>query len=101
MSRAQRLSNVLWPSFIAAGAATIVFFTMFDPMELQILGHHVDVGRMAAYSVGFFGFWVLGAVSSGLTCFFQRTAAEINRCPLPPVERPSACPKREDPTASC
>ncbi len=55
MTRAQRLTNVFWPAFIAAGVATVVFFTMFDPMELQILGHHVDVGRTAAYSVGFFG----------------------------------------------
>lgn len=101
MSNAQRAINILWPSFIAAGVATAVFFTLFDPMELQILGQHVEVGRTAAYSVGFFGFWLLGVLSSSLTCFFQRSSAEINRCPLPAVERPSGCPKREDPTASC
>jgi hypothetical protein len=101
MANAQRIINILWPSFIAAGAATAVFFTLFDPMELQVLGHHLEVGRTAAYSFGFFGFWLLGMLSSSLTCFFQRSAGEINRCPLPAVERPVGCPKREDPSASC
>lgn len=101
MANAQHIIHILWPSFIAAGAATVVFFTLFDPMELQVLGHDLEVGRTAAYSVGFFGFWALGALSSGLTCFFQRPAADINRCPLPPVERPVGCPKREDPSTSC
>jgi len=101
MPTAQRLISILWPSFIAAGVATVVFFTLFDPMEMQILGHHVSVGRTAAYSVGFFGFWILGALSSGLTCFFQRSSAEVNRCPLQSVERPLECPKREDSSASC
>ena len=85
MPTAQRLMSILWPSFIAAGIATAVFFTVFDPMELQLLGYHVEVGRTAAYSIGFFGFWLLGALSSGLTCFFQRSAAEVNRRSLPPV----------------
>ncbi len=101
MSNVQRITNILWPSFIAAGVATVVFFTLFDPMDLQILGQQVEVGRTAAYSVGFFGFWMLGALSSGMTCFFQRTSAEINKCPVVPAERPVGCPKREDPTASC
>jgi hypothetical protein len=101
MPSAQRLINILWPSFIAAGVATAVFFTLFDPMELHVLGHHVEVGRTAAYSVGFFGFWLLGALSSGLTCFFQRSSGEVNDCPLRAVDRPVGCPKREDPSASC
>jgi hypothetical protein len=46
--------------------------------------------------VGFFVFWMLGIASSALTCYFQRSADEINRCPLPPRSRPEGCPKRED-----
>lgn len=99
MTRAQRLMWVLWPSFIVAGIATVVFFTMFDPMDMNIFGVEVSVGRIAAYSIGFFGFWLLGAGSSGLTCFFQRTANEINNCPIAPPERPAGCPKREEPGA--
>ena len=33
--------------------------------------------------------------------FFQRSAAEINECPLDPDQRPQGCPKRDDPQAHC
>jgi len=79
---------ILWPSFLAGGAAEVLFFTVFDPSDL-------GVGRLAAYSAGFFGFWALAAASSALTCFLQRSAEEVNRCPLAPTERPEGCPKRE------
>ncbi|HEX4984633.1 MAG TPA: hypothetical protein VFV71_01045 [Burkholderiales bacterium] len=93
---ARQLAWILWPSFLAAGAATGVFFTLFDPVDLVIFGTPVTLGRMAAYSIGFFCFWVIAASSSALTCFFQKTAAEINRCPLPPADRPPGCPKRPE-----
>jgi hypothetical protein len=44
----------------------------------------------------------VASCSSALTCFFQRTAAEINRCPIEdPTARPPGCPKRDDPNACC
>lgn len=99
---AQRLIHILWPSFIVAGLSEGLFFTLFDPTELSVLGNPVTAGRLAIYSVGFFCFWAVAAFSSSLTCFFQRTAAEINRCPIPdPADRPPGCPKREDPNACC
>ena len=86
---------ILWPSFIVAGAAEALFFTIFDPTELQFFGQPLEVSRTAIYTVGFFLFWGFAAASSALTCFFQRSSAEINRCPLPIEERPEGCPKRE------
>ena len=82
-----KLMLILWPSFLAAGAAEVVFFTVFDPSDF-------DAGRLAAYSIGFFLFWALAATSSALTCFLQRSGDEVNRCPLEPVARPAGCPKR-------
>lgn len=76
---AQRLIWILWPSFIVAGAATGVFFTLFDPGELELFGARLGLSRLAVYSIGFFAFWLFAAASSALTCFFQRSAAEINR----------------------
>ncbi len=84
----RRAMNILWPSFLAAGIFEVVFFTAVDPEDFQI-------GRLAAYSIGFFCFWALGAASSTLTCFLQRSADEVNRCPLVPAQRPEGCPKRE------
>jgi hypothetical protein len=87
---------ILWPSFIVGGIAEAAFFTFFDPMDLQVFGEPVAVGRTAAYTVGFFAFWALAAASSAFTCFLQRSAFDINRmCPLEPGERPVGCPKRE------
>lgn len=93
----QRWIQVLWPSFIVAGIAEILFFTVIDPQELFLFGQSVHLSRVATYSIGFFAFWAVCAASSMTTCFFQRTAAEINRCPLTPTERPEGCPKREEP----
>jgi hypothetical protein len=80
--------NILWPSFLAAGLGEVIFFTAVDPADFE-------VSRLAAYSVGFFCFWLLAASSSALTCFLQRSADQVNRCPLVPTERPGGCPKRE------
>lgn len=82
---------ILWPSFVVAGIANALVFTFFDPQE----------NRLAWYSLGFAALWVFAAASSAFTCFLQRTAADINRCPLQPAERPIGCPKREDPNAAC
>ncbi len=92
----KRLIWIVWPSFIVGGIAEAVFFTMFDPMELNFFGAPVALSRTAIYTIGFFLFWFFAAGSSAFTCFLQRPAADINRlCPLEPYDRPVGCPKRE------
>lgn len=81
---------ILWPAFLAAGVAEVLFFTVYDPAEFE-------GGRLAAYSIGFFLFWLIAAGSSALTCFLEREAQDVNRCPLTSTERPVGCPKREAP----
>jgi hypothetical protein len=97
----RKLIWILWPSFLVAGAAEAVFFTIFDPSDLTFFGEALTWSRVATYSMGFFLFWAFAACSSALTCFFQRTADQINLCPLPANERPVGCPKRTDEGASC
>jgi len=92
----QRIIQILWPSFLVAGLADIIFTTLFDPLEIIYRGDVLVEHRIAAYTVGFFVFWLLCISSSMLTCYFQRSADEINRCPLPPRKRPEGCPKREE-----
>ena len=70
---------ILWPSFVVAGVAEVVFFTVIDPQELYLLGEAVTMGRMATYSIGFLLFWALAAASSAFTCFLQRSSREVNR----------------------
>lgn len=73
-----RLMLILWPSFVAAGVAEMIFFNIFDPSDF-------DAGRLAAYSIAFFGFWSLAAASSALTCFLQRSRDEVNGSPKRPA----------------
>lgn len=60
---------VLWPAFIAAGIAEIVFFTAIDPQQLYLLGQPVELPAIATYSIGFLMFWLICAGSSLMTWF--------------------------------
>ena len=62
---------ILWPSFIAAALAEFVVFAAFDPAALDLPGAG-PVARPAAYTVGFFAFWVIGALSSALSLYLVR-----------------------------
>lgn len=68
----QRIASILWPSFISAAAATILFFAFFDPVELAKLRNINEFSRLAGYTLGFFGFWIVTSLSSALTCYFRR-----------------------------
>ena len=95
-STAQRILWVLWPSFLVAAVAELLVFAVFDPLDLHAFGVPVQAGRMPIYTIGFFFFWALGASAAALTVFLQRSAVEVNRCPLDSAERPPGCPKRPD-----
>ncbi len=82
----QRAAAVLWPSFLMAGVATVVFFTAFDPQDLALsMGFVEPVSRLGSYTIGFFLFWLLTLSSSVLTCYFQRPCH---------TARPSAAPEQ-------
>jgi hypothetical protein len=70
---------ILWPSFVIAGFAEGVFFSLFDPRELRFFGNPIALSHLGAYTMGFVGFWLIGALSSAFTCLLQRGAAEVNR----------------------
>lgn len=69
----QRVIAVFWPSFLTAGIATMLFFTAFNPVEIALcMGHQNPPGNLAAYTAGFFLFWILTSATCALTCYFQR-----------------------------
>lgn len=70
---------VLWPSFVVAGIADGLFFSVIDPQELFLFGEPVRFSKIATYSIGFFGFWAVCAASSLMTWFLQIDAAELNK----------------------
>ncbi len=69
----QILIATLWPSFMVAIAATGLFFSAFDPQTLYPFDLDVAVSTLGAYTIGFFVFWILAAVSSAITVYFTLT----------------------------
>ena len=73
----RRLMWILWPAFLVAGAAELVFFSIFDPFDLHFFGAPLEMSREAIYTMGFFGFWGLGVASSALTLFLERPPGHV------------------------
>jgi len=68
----QKVIAVLWPSFLTAGVATILFFAYFDPQLLMQVSGYGEISRMGGYTIGFFLFWILTSITCVMTCYFQR-----------------------------
>ena len=70
---AQRIGAILWPSFFAAGVATMVFFAFVDPLALRDMTFpHIEISRGLGYSIGFFMFWACTLASSLFTSILLR-----------------------------
>jgi uncharacterized iron-regulated membrane protein len=71
----QAAATVVWISFLSAAVATMLFFAVFDPVELvAVFDPELELGREGGYAVGFFFFWILAAFCSGTTAWLVRTA---------------------------
>ena len=69
----QHWGAILWPSFIAAGVASMVFFAFVDPLRLQAISFPgTAISRELGYTAGFFMFWAVTALSSAVTWYLQR-----------------------------
>ncbi len=74
-----RVLTILWPAFLAAGLAEACFFALFDPVEA--LAAHTGnwtPSPLAAYTLGFFFFWLMCALASTLTYYLLKVPAEHN-----------------------
>lgn len=77
---------ILWPSFLVAGVATMIFFANVDPAELQESTYpDLQLSRKLGYTIGFFMFWGVTAWSSFLTMLLLRPAGGPRR-PLEAVD---------------
>jgi Na+-driven multidrug efflux pump len=71
----QAVATVIWISFLTAAVATMLFFALFDPVELlAALDPELEIGRQAGYAAGFFFFWIISAGCSAVTAWLVRTA---------------------------
>lgn len=63
----QKVTAVLWPSFLCSGVETVLFFTFFDPVFLL---SDYEISRLGGYTIGFFMFWALTALSGAGTLYY-------------------------------
>ena len=75
----QRISSILWPSFITAGIANSLFFTFFEPAALLYAGGYPEMSNIAVYSIGFFIFWLLTSSSCVMTSYFMQPCCNVNK----------------------
>jgi hypothetical protein len=68
--RIQSIVGVLWPSFLTAVGATIVFFSLFSPVELAGLLGRPQFPAIGGYTLGFFFFWVTAGIACQISRYF-------------------------------
>lgn len=64
---------VLWPSFAVAILASGLFFSEFNPEDLILFESTQDLSQHGIYTIGFFLFWILSALSGAGTLYFAIT----------------------------
>lgn len=89
----QRLMWIAWPAFLVAAVLEMIVFALVDPSELHWGGQALGWSRQTVYTVTFFVFWFAAMASSALTTLLAMSPFEVNRCPVPPDERPQGCAK--------
>lgn len=92
----QRWMWIVWPAFLVAGVMEMLVFALVDPGELHWQGHPLELSRQAIYTVAFFFFWAAAVASSALTTLLSLSPFEVNRCPVPPDQRPADCARLQD-----
>ena len=59
--------SVLWPSFLMACVTSGLVFSLISPEQLMLLDTRIHLSSIGVYTVGFFVFWLVGAIASSLT----------------------------------
>jgi len=78
--RAQAIAAVLWPSFLAAAFATMMFFAFVDPGDMEhAIRLPMEHTQMTGYGLGFFFFWIITVISSAVSVYLLRTARRDSR----------------------
>lgn len=72
-TRLRIIGIIIWPAFVAAALATLVFFALIDPLALAAISWpHLGSGRLTGYSLGFFMFWAVASLACTLTWLLLR-----------------------------
>lgn len=83
--RALHIAQILWPAFIIAGILEMVVFAWVDPHALSLGG--IQLGAQAVYTIAFFVFWALVAVSAELSHWMIKAADAAQEAAARPARR--------------
>lgn len=72
--RTLRMAQVLWPAFLMAGVTEVLVFSVLDPSLLSFGTWHPE--PTTVYSLAFFAFWVLMALTAGVSQWMQASEQE-------------------------
>lgn len=70
---------ILWPSFLIAAVVTGLFFSAFDPEYLFPFNSDTEVSTLGVYTIGFFLFWFISALSGIGTLYFSLTNEALTK----------------------
>jgi len=72
--QARQIAAIIWPSFLSAAFATMLFFAVVDP---GLIGDSMTpsqrFSRMTGYGLGFFFFWLITMISSSTSILLIRS----------------------------
>jgi hypothetical protein len=60
---------VAWPAFLMAGVLEMLIFAVVDPQDMHWFGQPFEISRQGIYTLAFFAFWLVTALSSMLTTY--------------------------------
>ncbi len=79
----RNIAAVLWPSFLAACLAMLLFFGKLDVGALsQAFVFDIQLSELGIYSIGFLFFWGVTTVSSALSTWLIRTERRVAEFPI-------------------
>jgi hypothetical protein len=68
---AQRWMCIAWPAFLVTVLLEGLVFAVIDPMDLHYVAEGFEMSRQGFYTLAFFVFWGIIALSSALSVFLM------------------------------
>lgn len=69
---------VLWPSFLAACALSMLVFSLVNPADLHVGERAWGLSATTTYSLAFFCFWAATGAAAAVTAWLMRPPQEVN-----------------------
>lgn len=70
---ARQCMGIAWPTFLTAALLEMLVFAMVDPGDLHGLGGQpLEGSRQMVYTVAFFVFWAVTALSGALSVWLAK-----------------------------